>query len=78
MNEKENTYRRLTEEPQLVTSFWCRFGFHNWTKYDEPIEWRHPCPTYPISQTIVNIIQERKCIHCNIVSKHILSRYKKK
>jgi hypothetical protein len=36
MNEAENTMRALKDEPLLATSFLCRLGWHNWTKYGEP------------------------------------------
>ena len=39
MNSKENIIRKLKEEPLLVTSFWCRFGLHNWNKYNEPVDY---------------------------------------
>jgi len=38
MNEKLNTFRALKEEDLLVTSRWCRFGWHSWTKYREFIQ----------------------------------------
>jgi hypothetical protein len=36
MNEKANTFRRLTDEPLLIKSVWCHFGWHNWTQYSPP------------------------------------------
>lgn len=36
MNEAENTMRTLAEKPLLVTSRWCFFGLHKWTKYGKP------------------------------------------
>jgi len=57
MNEQENTFRILTEEPLLVTSFWCRFGWHNWTKYKEPEKVREKYDDY--------VIQQRRCAACN-------------
>lgn len=33
MNEKLNTFRTLQDLPPAVTSFWCRFHIHTWTKW---------------------------------------------
>lgn len=54
MNEQENTARILREEPTLVTGFWCRFGLHSWTKWDDPRE-----------EGLYHI-QWRSCRHCNL------------
>jgi hypothetical protein len=35
MNEVENTYRALTEKPELVTGRWCWAGWHRWTKWTD-------------------------------------------
>ena len=66
MNEQENTFRRLTEEPLLVTSFWCRFGLHKWTKYKEPEVVRQG--PYKL------ISQERRCASCNIANQHTIHK----
>lgn len=34
--DKENTFRALKDMPPLASSFWCRFGWHNWLKWGEP------------------------------------------
>ncbi len=57
MNEKINTWRTLQELPPAVTSFWCRFNWHIWTKWSDPAS-----PTHSIFTT-----QVRYCIHCNSV-----------
>lgn len=54
-SEEENTFRALREEPLLVTRFWCRFGFHRWTK------WSHPIPKFSGSSYAR---QERECVGC--------------
>jgi hypothetical protein len=55
MNEKLNTFRALQELPPAVTSFWCRFNWHNWTKWG-PVE---------SSNSTIWARQNRFCIHCN-------------
>ena len=40
-----------------MTSFWCRFGWHNWTKYKEPEKVREKYDDY--------VIQQRRCAACN-------------
>lgn len=37
MNEAENTFRALKEEPLLVKSIWCYFGLHKWTQWGKPM-----------------------------------------
>lgn len=54
MNEKENTARILKEQPLLVTNFFCRFGWHSWTKWNEPKK-----------DIGYDPIQLRTCVHCN-------------
>lgn len=63
---KENTFRALREEELLVTSFWCRFGWHKWTTYDEPKVVRRGL--YKLT------IQERTCASCNIANEHTLNK----
>jgi len=58
MNSKENIIRKLKEEPLLVTSFWCRFGLHNWTKYNEPVDYEGAWRRRRRSQ-------DRRCASCN-------------
>lgn len=65
--EEENTFRALRDEDLIVTSFWCRFGFHRWTKWREPTE------------TLIDgykkyITQERRCAHCNKYDKQLVQR----
>ena len=67
MNEKENTFRRLTEEPLLVTSFWCSFGWHKWTKYREPEKVKD-------SYAYILTIQSRRCGSCNLADRKVLSK----
>jgi hypothetical protein len=55
MNEKINTWRTLQDLPPAVTSFWCRFNRHTWTKWSDPVTPQH---SLYASQT-------RVCIHCN-------------
>lgn len=33
--EKENTFRALKDDPLLVSSWLCRFGWHYWTQWSE-------------------------------------------
>ena len=58
MNEKINTWRKLQELPPAVTSFWCRFNLHTWTKWSDPVN-----PSHSIWCT-----QTRYCVHCNSIS----------
>lgn len=63
MNEKQNTFRILKDETPLMTSVWCRFGIHNWTKWDEGRQGKH---TSAISMTTSKVIyQYRRCGNCN-------------
>ena len=55
MNEVENTYRALTEKPQLVTSRWCWLNFHQWTKWSDASK-AHKENWYK---------QHRSCAECN-------------
>jgi len=63
---KENTFRALREEELLVTSFWCRFGWHTWTKYREPEIIR--AGAYKLT------IQARRCGSCNISDHKVLHK----
>ena len=40
-----------------MTSNWCRFGIHRWTKYREPERVR--------DGIYIRTIQERRCDSCN-------------
>lgn len=62
MNEVENTARALKDQDPLVTSFWCRFGWHTWTKWGKPYQ--------PDKHRDVNI-QSKVCTHCN---KHMIRK----
>ncbi len=57
MNEKLNTFRALQELPPAVTSFWCRFNIHNWTKWG----------AVESSNSSIWARQHRFCVHCNTV-----------
>lgn len=63
---KENTFRALREEELLVTSFWCRFGWHTWTKYREPEIVREGL--YKLT------MQERRCGFCNVAKWNVLNK----
>jgi len=63
---KENTFRALREEELLVTNFWCRFGWHTWTKYREPEIVREGI--YKLK------IQERRCGYCNVTNRKVLNK----
>ena len=55
MNEKLNTFRALQELPPAVTSIWCRFNLHNWTKWS----------AVESSNSSIWSRQHRYCVHCN-------------
>ena len=57
MNEKVNTWRALQDLPPAVSSFWCRFNWHTWTKWSDPVTSNYS----PYTK------QVRYCIHCNTV-----------
>ena len=64
--EKENTIRALRNEPLIMTSVWCIFGIHKWTKYSNPesigtkyFPGKRPSGYYKV------INQEAFCVHCN-------------
>ena len=66
--DKENTWRGLKDEDLIVTSFWCGWGIHKWTKWNE-LRRHSKVVTYLYLfglQRIVLIEFDRKCIHCNI------------
>lgn len=68
--EKENTFRALKDEPLLMTSHWCKFGIHKWTKYNEPVKLGTKYVVGIVSYTgyYALMSQERRCIHCNTPS----------
>lgn len=63
--EEENTFRALKDEPLLMTSFWCKFGIHRWTKYTDPVK---VGLKYRYSSYYLILRQEKRCVHCNIPS----------
>lgn len=64
--EKENTFRALKDEPLLVTSFFCRFGIHKWTKYGDPVG--SPGLVYRVGMGYYRVMYQRKaCASCNAV-----------
>jgi hypothetical protein len=54
MNEAENTYRILKEEPLLVTRWQCYFKIHRWSKWCRPI----------VSNASIWGKQWRECVGC--------------
>lgn len=60
MNEANNTLRALKDQPPLVTSFLCRFGWHNWEQWGAPR--RSPSSIY--------VRQGRYCCQCNKYDEH--------
>lgn len=58
MNEEENTFRALKDEPPLATSIWCRIGIHNWSKWSKSFK--------PLNNRNKHV-QTRHCANCNIV-----------
>ena len=56
MNNKENTFRQLSDKPLLITSAWCYFGFHSWTQWATHIK---------ESEFSTRIYQIKTCVHCN-------------
>ena len=61
--EKENTFRALRDEPLLMTSFWCIFGIHKWTRYTDS---ERVGLTYKNGAYHAVMRQEKRCVHCNI------------
>ena len=57
MNELENTARILKDEKPLVTSFWCRFGWHTWEQWSKP---------YAPNKGSDKHIQTAQCACCNV------------
>ena len=65
--EKENVFRTLRDEELLVTSFWCRFGIHKWTKFKDPERIKEGIWEYTV--------QKRSCASCNIHARKQINRY---
>jgi hypothetical protein len=68
--EKENTFRALKDEPLLMTSHWCKFGIHKWTRYTDPTKLgtRYRVSAFAPTGYYSIMIQEKRCVHCNIPS----------
>lgn len=66
MNEKENTFRTLADQPLLVKSRWCSLGLHRWTQYTAPKHRREG--VYEVDY------QARSCASCNLLDVKILRR----
>jgi hypothetical protein len=65
VNEADNTFRVLREEPLLVTSVWCRFGLHIWQKWEKPPQ-----------KLGIDYFQIRYCDSCGIFKqKKVASSY---
>lgn len=52
MNAKANTARALKDQPPLVSSIWCYFGLHNYTKWGQP------------TKEGIYYVQNRGCVNC--------------
>lgn len=52
---EENTWRALSDAPEIVTSYWCYFGIHKWIKWSAPKK----------SSSSIFTRQDRHCVHCN-------------
>jgi len=55
--EQENTFRALKDEPLLMKSNLCRFGWHQWQQWSKP---------YIPKGSSINI-QHRYCDSCGTV-----------
>ena len=62
MNEKQNTLRRLAGQDDLITSPWCKFGFHKWTVWSTP-------EVLKDKWGIKGFYQTRECVHCALLKK---------
>lgn len=58
----ENTMRALKDEPLLIRSWLCRFGWHRWTQWSE---------VYLPTNGAYNI-QHAHCANCNKMRVHKL------
>lgn len=60
--EEENTFRALKDQGLLVTSKWCNFGFHTWTRWRlGEVKNGYNGATNFYSQEL-----HRMCIHCDM------------
>ena len=60
--DTENTMRALKDEPLLIRSWLCRFGWHRWTQWSE---------VYLPTNGAYNI-QHAHCANCNKMRVHKL------
>ena len=58
--EAENTFRALKDDPLLITSWLCRFGWHRWTQWSEVY----------LPKNGTNNIQHAHCDCCNKMRVH--------
>ena len=56
-SEEENTFRILKDEEPIITSKWCFWGFHKWTKWNNTKRNENYREAW--------IIQTKVCVHCN-------------
>lgn len=54
--EEDNTFRALKGDRLLVSSWWCKWGFHKWTKWDNSNRVKTYVDEY--------IVQKKECAHC--------------
>ena len=55
--DEENTFRILKDEEPIVTSRWCWFGIHKWTKWDNTNRNENYRDAW--------VVQIKTCVHCN-------------
>ena len=55
--DEENTFRILKDEEPIVTSRWCSFGIHKWTKWDNTNRRENYREAW--------VVQTKTCVHCN-------------
>lgn len=60
MNEKQNTFNSMADRPLLMTSRWCKWGFHNWQKWGEVKAWKRNSFDDP------KFFQARYCDSCHV------------
>ena len=60
--DEENTFRTLKDEPLLIRSWLCRFGWHRWTEWSE---------VYLPKGGSANL-QHAHCANCNKMRVHKL------
>lgn len=58
MSNSENTFRALQDLPPFVDRWQCRFGWHRWGKWSDPIK----------KGGDVYFRQHRTCVDCGRVS----------